>query len=182
MASKGAGDHSEPSDLAVATRVTGLRAAPGWYTAELPRAWNFLTPSGGVLMTVALRAMQAELGDASYRPVSATTVFCSPVPDGPLEIRVEVLRRGGAAPQVRAALSSTALPGPGLEVSATFARDQSGPELDAARGDPGGVARVADQRHHLDAQLVGRGDHRSGVREGLDQTPTRRRGFRPPRG
>ncbi len=121
-----------PCDLAASTAVSGLGPAPGWYTAELPPGWNFLTPSGGVLMTVALRAMQAELGDESYRPVSATTVFCSPVPHGPLEIRVEILRRGGAAAQVRAALSSTALPGPGLEVSATFARDQTGPELLAA--------------------------------------------------
>ncbi len=120
------------ADLAADTRVVSLSAAPGWYTADLPDHWNFRTPSGGVLMTVALRAMQEELGDASFRPVSATTVFCSPVPEGPVEIRVEVLRRGNAATQLRAALSSTALPGPGLEVSATFARDRSFAELDEA--------------------------------------------------
>ncbi len=111
----------QPADLGKDTAVHSLRSAPGWYTAELPAHWNYFTPSGGVLMTVALRAMQAEVPE--LRPTSATALFCSPVPDGPLQIRVEVLRRGNVAAQLRAALSSTRLPGPGLEVSATFTRD-----------------------------------------------------------
>lgn len=116
-------------DLAVDTAVTHLKAAPGWYTADLPEGWTLRTPSGGVLMTVALRAMQAEINDPELRLVSANTHFLSPVPAGPLEIRVEVLRHGGAAAQVRAALSSTTMPGPGLEVSATFGRDREGIDL-----------------------------------------------------
>lgn len=123
----------EPSNLADDTAVTRLRAAPGWYIADLPDRWSFVTPQGGVLMAVAMRAMVHELGDSELSPVSANTVFCSPVPHGPLEIRVEVLRRGNAAAQLRAALSSTALPGPGLEVTATFARERSGPEVLDAR-------------------------------------------------
>jgi acyl-CoA thioesterase len=119
----------EPHDLAADTAVTRLAVAPGWYTAHLPAAWNFLTPSGGVLMTVAMRAMQQELADPALRPLSANTHFCSPVPAGPLEIRVEVLRHGGAAAQIRAQLSSTTMPGPGLEVSATFGRDRSGVDM-----------------------------------------------------
>ncbi|RMH40822.1 MAG: thioesterase family protein [Deltaproteobacteria bacterium] len=124
------------ADLRSDTAVTRLDAAPGWYTAHLPDRWNFVTPSGGVLMTVAMRAMQAELDDSGLRPVGAHTVFCSPVPHGPLEVRVEVLRRGNAAAQVRAALSSTAVPGPGLEVTATFARDRTGPDVLAAAPPP----------------------------------------------
>jgi len=108
--------------LAAASEVERLRNAPGWYTADLCDDWNFMTPSGGVLMSIALRAMQAELDDPELRPLSATTLFMSPVPAGPMEIRVELLRRGGVAAQLRAELSSTTLPGPGLEVSATFAR------------------------------------------------------------
>lgn len=77
-------------------------------------------------MTVAMRAMQTELNDPALRPLSANTHFCSPVPAGPLEIRVEVLRHGGAAAQVRAQLCSTTMPGPGLEVSATFGRERKG--------------------------------------------------------
>jgi acyl-CoA thioesterase len=119
-------DRTEPRDLAADTAVTHLAAAPGWYTANLPAAWNFLTPSGGVLMTIAMRAMQAELDDPDLRPQSANTHFCSPVPAGPLEVRVEVLRHGNVVAQVRAQLSSTTMPGPGLEVSATFGRERPG--------------------------------------------------------
>ncbi len=115
-----------PADLAADTAVRSLEASPGWYVADLPPNWDYRTPSGGVLMTVALRAMQAELRDPELRICSATTLFCSPVPAGPLEIQVAVLRHGGAAAQVRAALSSTLAPGPGLEVSATFARRREG--------------------------------------------------------
>jgi acyl-CoA thioesterase len=113
---------SAATGLAAASAVNRLRSAPGWYTCELCSDWNFMTPSGGVLMSIALRAMQAELDDPELRPLSANTLFMSPVPAGPMEIRVEVLRRGGVAAQLRAELSSTTLPGPGLEVSATFAR------------------------------------------------------------
>jgi len=120
---------SPPSDLQKDTAVQKIKEAPGWYTADLPDAWNWMTPAGGVLMTVAMRAMQAEIGDASFRPVSANTLFCSPVPSGPMQVRVEVIRRGNAAIQLRAALSSTRIPGPGLEVSATFARDRKGVDL-----------------------------------------------------
>ncbi|MEO8604353.1 MAG: thioesterase family protein [bacterium] len=116
----------KPADLARDTAVTKLTVAPGWYTADLPPAWDFRTPSGGALMTVAMRAMQQELADPALRALSANTHFCSPVPAGPLEIRVEVLRHGGAAAQVRAQLSSTTMPGPGLEVSATFVREREG--------------------------------------------------------
>jgi acyl-CoA thioesterase len=114
------------ADLAADTAVTRLRVAPGWYTANLPAAWNFRSPAGGVLMTVAMRAMKQELNDPELRPLSANTHFCSPVPAGPLEVRVEILRHGRAAAQIRAQLSSTMMPGPGLEVSATFGRDREG--------------------------------------------------------
>jgi len=146
---------SEPQrgDLAAATRVTRLTAAPGWYTAELDEQWDFRTPSGGVLMTVAMRAMQEELGDPDFRAVSANTHFCSPVPAGPLEIRVEILRHGTAAAQVRAQLSSTVTPGPGLEVSATFGRERSG--VDVLDLTPPDVPRALDLAEIERPQLLG---------------------------
>jgi acyl-CoA thioesterase len=132
----------EPSDLARDTAVTKLKVARGWYTAELSNAWDFRTPSGGALMTVAMRAMEEELGDSELRPLSAHTHFCSPVPAGPLEVRVEVLRHGGAAAQIRAELSSTSMPGPGLEVSATFARARDG--IDVIDTEPPAVPAPED--------------------------------------
>ncbi len=120
---------NEPRNLAEDTAVARVKVAPGWYTADLPEHWNFRSPSGGVLMTTAMRAMQQELDDPDLRPLSAHTHFCSPVPAGPLEIRVEILRHGSAAAQIRAQLSSTVTPGPGLEVSATFGRPREGIDL-----------------------------------------------------
>lgn len=117
------------ADLRIDTTVQRIKEAPGWYTADLPDSWNWQNPAGGVLMTVAMRAITAEIGDPAFKPVSATTLFCSPVPSGPMEVRVEIIRRGNAAIQVRAALSSTRLPGPGLEVSATYARERPGLDL-----------------------------------------------------
>lgn len=147
----------EPSrperDLAADTRVTRVRVAPGWYTAQLGDHWDFRTPSGGVLMTIAMRAMVEELADADFRAVSAHTHFCSPVPAGPLEIRVEVLRHGTAAAQLRAQLSSTSTPGPGLEVSATFGRDRDG--VDLLDAEPPAVARPEELPELRRARVLG---------------------------
>jgi acyl-CoA thioesterase len=116
-------------DLAVDTAVKPLLSTPGLFTAELPDQWNFSTPSGGVLMTTALRAMRAQLDDPGLRILSATAVFCAPVSSGPITIRVEVLRSGGTAAQVRASLASMGRPGPGVEVLATFGRTRTGPQI-----------------------------------------------------
>ncbi|MRG95263.1 acyl-CoA thioesterase [Polyangium spumosum] len=118
-----------PSDLALDTKVTPVPGSSGHYTTHLPDAWSWNLPSGGVLMTVALRAIEDAIGDATFRPVSATSLFCTPVPAGPLEVRVEILRRGNAAVQARAALRAEASPGTDLEVSATFARERPGIDL-----------------------------------------------------
>jgi acyl-CoA thioesterase len=53
-----------------------------------------------------------------------------------MTVRAEILRHGGAAAQVRGALAPTGAPGPGLEVSATFARRREGPDaIDAQMPD-----------------------------------------------
>lgn len=142
-----------PHDLARDTAVKRIEVAPGWYTATLDDAWNFRTPSGGVLMTVALRAMQDALAEPGMRLVSANTHFCSPVPAGRLEIRVEILRHGRAAAQVRAQLSSTDVPGPGLEVSATFGRERPG--IDVIDTEPPMVPPPEECRDMNEVRIVG---------------------------
>jgi acyl-CoA thioesterase len=116
---------SHAADLAVDTAVEPR--GPGRYVCTLPRHWDYLLPSGGVLVTLGLRAMTAELGlrpgllgeDTGVRPLSATAVFCSPVPAGLVEIAVSVLRRGKLASQLRASVSAAG--GElGLELIATF--------------------------------------------------------------
>jgi acyl-CoA thioesterase len=115
-----------PSDLSADTRITAV--SDGTYRADLPESWSYFTPSGGVLMTLALRAMIAELADPELSLVSASCIFIRRLPAGPLRVVVEVLRRGRSAVQVRAALRTEGEDEPGLEVSATFGRTRPGPD------------------------------------------------------
>lgn len=120
---------SRPADLASDTAVTAVPKVPGAYVAHLSDAWSYIAPCGGVLMTIALRAMAAELNSPDLTLLSATTVFCAAVLPGDLAIQVQVLRRGDTAAQLRASLTNTRQPGPGLEVVATFAADRDGPDV-----------------------------------------------------
>jgi acyl-CoA thioesterase len=104
--------------------VTSL--GDGRYQADLSDAWSFFTPGGGVLLAMVLNAMRSEIG-GDLSPISATTVFCSPVPAGPMSIEVRLLRRGAAF--VQAAATLTAAGEPGLEVIATFGKLREG-EID----------------------------------------------------
>jgi acyl-CoA thioesterase len=116
------------ADLAADTAVRADPATPGRYHVTLPDHWDFLLPSGGVVMTCALRAAAAELGDAALRFASATTIFCTPIKHGPLVADVVVLRRGGSTAQVRVALRDGSGE-PGLELLATFMRERKGPDV-----------------------------------------------------
>lgn len=116
------------ADLAADTAVRADPAHPGRYHATLPDHWDFLMPSGGVVMTCALRAATTELADPALRLASATTIFCTPIKNGPLVIDVFVLRRGGSTAQIRVALRDGSGE-PGLEVVATFMRERKGPDV-----------------------------------------------------
>jgi len=117
-----------PADLAADTAVRADPQAPGRYHIALPDHWDFLMPSGGVVMTCALRAAAAELAEPQLRFASATTIFCTPIRNGPLVVDVTVLRRGASAAQVRVALRDGSGE-PGLEVLATFLRERKGPDV-----------------------------------------------------
>lgn len=118
-----------PSDLGKDTSVEPIAKVPGHYVANFPPSWNYFFPCGGALMSAALRAMTQELAMPEMRLLSATTVFCQPIMAGELIIRVEVLRRGETAAQIRASLTGKEYRGPGLEVIATFAKDRPGPDV-----------------------------------------------------
>jgi acyl-CoA thioesterase len=115
------------ADLAHDTRVERISA--GSYAATLPEHWNFRTPSGGVLMTVALRAAGVELDAPELQLTSASTIFCEPILAGSLVARVEVMRRGGAAAQVMTSLRNERQQRDALRVVATFARKTPGPKF-----------------------------------------------------
>lgn len=142
-----------PADLAADTAVHPDPETPGRYHLTLPDHWDYLLPSGGAVMTCALRAAEAALGEPLLRLASATAIFCTPIHSGKLVADVTVLRRGGSAAQVRVWLRHAAPPpaaraaaeaapstaeaaagadNAGLEVTATFCRDRRGPDVVAA--------------------------------------------------
>jgi acyl-CoA thioesterase len=130
------------ADLAADTAVRPDEATPGRYHLTLPDHWDYLMPSGGVVMTSALRVAAAAVGDPNLQLISATTIFCTPIGSGPLVADAHVLRRGGATAQVRVALrharSKEAID---CEVSATFMRERKGPDV---RGVPFPPVRALD--------------------------------------
>lgn len=116
-----------PADLRHALALSPVLARPGLYRGELDRSWSFLYPSGGVLMSLALAAMRAELrhlGAGDLEPAGATATFCSAIAEGALDVEVVVLRAGKTASQLRANVrprGQAAAPGDvGLEVTATW--------------------------------------------------------------
>ncbi|MFO0614362.1 MAG: thioesterase family protein [Polyangiaceae bacterium] len=123
-----ASDPEAPSDLARDTAVTRVGKTPHQYVARLSDQWNYLLPSGGVLLSIGLRAIEAELARSDLRVLSATAMFCSPVRDGLLDVRATVLRSGENAAQTRATVTSRADGGPGVEIMATFVRARTGPD------------------------------------------------------
>lgn len=143
------------ADLAADTAVVADPERAGRYHVELPDHWDYMLPSGGVVMTCALRAAEAHLAmlDSTEPPrpplriASATTIFPSPVHPGPLVIDVHVIRRGGTTAQVRVTLAharATAEESP-LELLATFCRDRKGPDVTGVAF-PATAASVADAR------------------------------------
>lgn len=121
------------ADLAADTAVRADPDVPGRFHLTLPGHWDYLLPSGGVMMTAALRAAEAALAEPVLRFASATTIFCAPMHPGKLVADVTILRRGGATAQLRVALKHAEPPADadnsGLELTATFIRDRRGPDV-----------------------------------------------------
>ncbi len=83
---------------------TAVRATEaGRYEGEIDPAWNLRPlPQGGIVTAIAVRAMAAELDDPSQRLRTLHTTFAAQVADGPVEVDVEVLRRGRSMSHLRA--------------------------------------------------------------------------------
>jgi acyl-CoA thioesterase len=78
-------------------------AGPGRYEADIDEVWNLRPlPQGGVVTVLAVRAMEAALAEEAQRPRTLHTTFAARVAHGPVDIDVEVLRRGRTMSQARA--------------------------------------------------------------------------------
>ena len=101
------------------TATNPVSDVPGAHTCDLVRSWDGPgVPHGGVLVSVALRALRAELDDPSFVLRSATATFCRRVGAHDLVVEAEVLRRGNLVAQARGDLRARAHVGTGVDVVA----------------------------------------------------------------
>lgn len=109
--------------------TTVERRAPGRYAASIDPRWNLQPlPQGGVVSAVALRAMQAELDDPAQRLRTLHTAFAARVSDGPVEVAVDVVRRGRSMSQLRAEVRNVGA-AVGHQTTAVFGASRSGFEF-----------------------------------------------------
>jgi acyl-CoA thioesterase len=80
-----------------------VRNGENTYRAMLDPSWNLAqVPQGGVITALAVRAMADAVGNPEQTLRIAHTTFVAQVPDGPLDIEVEILRRGRSMSHLRA--------------------------------------------------------------------------------
>ena len=112
-----------------ATAVSPSDRRPGSFDGHLSGDWNApLIPHGGVVTALGLRAMQSSLDAPNLRLRSVTTVFVAQVRPGPVEIDVEILRRGRSMSHARAVVRNRDAEH-GHELVAVFGRDRPGFEF-----------------------------------------------------
>ncbi|MFM8410958.1 MAG: thioesterase family protein, partial [Alphaproteobacteria bacterium] len=83
------------------------RAGAGSWSARISDRWGIgLVPNGGYVMSVAMAAMRAELGD--LEPLTVTSHFMRPASVGPARVVVEVVKTGRRFSTVAARLEQEA--------------------------------------------------------------------------
>ena len=98
----------------------------GRFGADLGDHWNCpIVPQGGIVAATAARAMEAALGEPAQTLRSLNGVFAGRVAHGPVEIEVEVLRRGRSMSQLRAALRNPGADA-GFDVLGVFGSEREG--------------------------------------------------------
>ena len=78
------------------------RVADGRYASDIDPLWNLRPlPQGGLVTAIAVRSMQEQLADPAQRLRTLHTAFAAQVASGPVEVDVEVLRRGRSMSHLR---------------------------------------------------------------------------------
>jgi len=114
----------DADDFARHTAVDGL--GDGRYAATIDEVWNLRPlPQGGVVTAIGVRAMTAELADEAQSLRTLHTTFSAQVAHGPVEVEVDVLRRGRSMSQVRAEVRNPDAPR-GHLTTAIFGRSRRG--------------------------------------------------------
>jgi acyl-CoA thioesterase len=101
----------------------------GRFEAHVDPSWNLRPlPQGGIVTALALQAMAECLGDPSQQLRAAHTTFVSQVAHGPVDVEVEILRRGRSMSQLKAEVSNPGA-GHGHVTMAVFGRERDGFEF-----------------------------------------------------
>lgn len=98
--------HLSTGDILTSTQVAPSSNSSSSYTASVAPEFVALSAQGGLLMGVALRAIELHvrlrLDRHDLHPVSAQAVYCEPVPAGEIDINVRILRSGRSITQASA--------------------------------------------------------------------------------
>lgn len=98
----------------------------GRYRTTISDAWQLVVvPIGGVVAATAARAMEAELAQPDHRLRTMSVVFAGQVACGPVEIDVQVLRRGRSMSQCTATVRNPGADA-GLTAIAVFGGERRG--------------------------------------------------------
>ena len=136
-----------PSAFTVTTTPTPV--GPGRYAGTIDGAWNLRPlPQGGVVTALAARAMAVELGEGAPPLRMVHTTFVAPVAEGPVDVDVEVLRRGRSMSHVRAEVRSTGA-AHGHVSTAAFGRGRRGFDF-TDLAPPAGVVPLGEARSFRD--------------------------------
>lgn len=83
--------------------LTADPVVPGRFTTQVSEPWMLVVvPQGGIVAAIAAKAMAAVLGDDAQVLRTLTAVFAGQVAGGPVEVDVQVLRRGRSMSQLGA--------------------------------------------------------------------------------
>ena len=129
----------EITDLAPSPSV------PGRYEGIVGESWSLRPfPQGGALAVASAAAMSRELSDPAQRLRLVHTTFVAPVEVGPIEVDVEVVRRGRSMSHLRSVLRNVGGP-PGSLTTAVFGAPRRGFEFTDLEP-PAGFIALAESR------------------------------------
>jgi len=109
--------------------IEACTSTPGRFTGTISEAWMLaVVPQGGIVAALAVAAMSDVLGEREQRLRTVTAVFAGKVATGPVDIDVQVLRRGRSMSQLTATVRN---PGEeaGLTAVAAFGAPRRGFEF-----------------------------------------------------
>ena len=121
----------------------------GRYLGQIDESWSLRPlPQGGVVSALAARAMRVELADDQQSLRMLHTTFVAPVAHGPVEIGVEIIRRGRSMSHARAEVRNPGSPHGHLS-TAVFGGPRRGFEFSDLKP-PGSVIPLHEARSFRD--------------------------------